>query len=409
MLRIATLFLFALVTASSTLHAQQAAIRANGIIESGQTGFRFPDGTIQSTAATVTGGVPSVNGIAGAVTIVGNGGNTVSTASGTITVAGPYKRTVIVSPVPNNPTASGTALLNALASITTNSSTNRFLLKIEPGTYDIGANQLVMKSYVDIEGSGQLGTRIESSRGGEDNGDPTDVAAVVGASLTELRDLTLAHTTSGFAGYTYVASNATDVHLSDLTIYSSAAASPIGLLAYGSAVTAQRLNIVIKGQQLAGTAAGALGSSAMLDLRNSTLLVDGGGTATSASGVIVNGGANGTIDSTTIQVGETLERAEGVAAGSGGTVTVTNSMVRAAASPIRRGIMATSSGSNADVHDSRVIVGNVWNDANVVALFRNGGATLRAFSTLTDSASSGAPLCVLTYSYTGTTSCPAPS
>ncbi|MBI4332183.1 MAG: hypothetical protein HY673_12970 [Chloroflexi bacterium] len=67
-----------------------------------------------------------------------------------------------MSPVGTD-TQNGTALLNALASITTASATNTWLLKIEPGTYDLGSSSLGMKEWVDIEGSGELATKIKSS------------------------------------------------------------------------------------------------------------------------------------------------------------------------------------------------------------------------------------------------------
>lgn len=408
MSRLTVLFLCAVFVGSSALYGQQAAIRANGIIESGQTGFRFPDGTIQATAATVTGGVPSVNGIPGAVTVAGSGGNTVSTASGTITVAGPYKRTIIVSPVPNDPTASGTALLNALASITTNSATNRYLLKIEPGTYDIGANQLVMKSYVDIEGSGQSVTRIEAERGGEGEV-PGDVAAVLGASVTELRALTVVNVSSQFASYAYAAANVSDVRLTDLTLHASAAAYPITVMLYWSQVIASELTIVTKGQQVGGMGMAMVGASSSLVLRDSSLLVDGGGTATEGRGFVFNEGAIGTVDSSTIEVRGALNSSEGVSV-HGGSLTITNSTVRVTGSTARKGAQTTGgSTSKLDIHDSRIIVGNVWNNPSIVALYESPTTTIRAYSTLTDSASYGAPVCVLTYSYSGTTSCPPPS
>src|SRR5687768_12586484 len=65
-----------------------AAISANGIVESVKDGFRFPDGSVQTSAATVSGGVPSVNSIGTAVTIAGAGTASVTTASSTITVTG---------------------------------------------------------------------------------------------------------------------------------------------------------------------------------------------------------------------------------------------------------------------------------------------------------------------------------
>lgn len=54
-----------------------------------------------------------------------------------------------------SPSSNGTNLLAALASITTASASSPWLLKIEPGLYDLGSSQLVAKAYVDFEGSGR--------------------------------------------------------------------------------------------------------------------------------------------------------------------------------------------------------------------------------------------------------------
>jgi hypothetical protein len=48
---------------------------------------------------------------------------------------------VAVNPVPGNNPASGTNLLNALAGITDASAAKPYVLKLAPGTYDIGATR----------------------------------------------------------------------------------------------------------------------------------------------------------------------------------------------------------------------------------------------------------------------------
>ena len=114
-----------------------------------------------------------------------------------------YKRTVVVSPV-GTATENGTALLNALAGITDASATNPYLLKIEPGIYDVGSTAVQMKQYVDIEGSGELSTRIEGL-GSSDSATGT----VKGANNAELRFLTVENTggdTYATAIYNYSAS-----------------------------------------------------------------------------------------------------------------------------------------------------------------------------------------------------------
>ena len=101
-------------------------------------------------------------------------------------VASAQIRTVLVSPVPGNPIASGTNLRNALANIPSPSSTNRWLLKIEPGIYELQGTALQMRPWVDIEGSGIGVTTIRLSS-------PTDPfnATISGASNAELRLLTV--------------------------------------------------------------------------------------------------------------------------------------------------------------------------------------------------------------------------
>jgi|CXWL01.1.fsa_nt_gi hypothetical protein len=97
-------------------------------------------------------------------------------------------RTVLVSPVPGNPIASGTALINALAAIPAPSSTNRWLLKVEPGVYDLSlSGPLLMRSWVDIEGAGIGETHIQAP--GSFVGPVFPV--IFGASDAELRHLTL--------------------------------------------------------------------------------------------------------------------------------------------------------------------------------------------------------------------------
>lgn len=100
----------------------------------------------------------------------------------------PYVRTIIVSPVPGSPTSSGDALIEALASVSPTSS-DRWLLKIEPGIYDVGTNYLQMKSWLDVEGSGVLQTEIRGA--GQTGVFSFGEGVVKGAGNSELRNLTV--------------------------------------------------------------------------------------------------------------------------------------------------------------------------------------------------------------------------
>src|SRR5689334_13698640 len=61
-------------------------------------------------------------------------------------------RTIIVSPVVT-PTQNGTALIGAMSLIAgaSPSITNPWLLKLEPGQYDLGSQSLILLPYVDLE------------------------------------------------------------------------------------------------------------------------------------------------------------------------------------------------------------------------------------------------------------------
>ena len=89
-----------------------------------------------------------------------------------------------------------TAIQDALDSITDASDANRYLVRVMPGVY---TETVTMKPYVDIEGSGELVTRITFTGSGSGN-----TGTVVGADDAELRSLTVENTggnTSAIAIY----------------------------------------------------------------------------------------------------------------------------------------------------------------------------------------------------------------
>jgi hypothetical protein len=110
-----------------------------------------------------------------------------------------FRRTVVVGPV-GTPAENGTALLAALAGITTASSSNPWLLRIEPGAYLIAPGAFVMKPWVDVEGSGERTTRVVSA-GTADNATGT----IKTADFAALRDLTVENSGgAAFAKAVYV-------------------------------------------------------------------------------------------------------------------------------------------------------------------------------------------------------------
>ncbi|MDQ3864516.1 MAG: hypothetical protein M3317_13665 [Actinomycetota bacterium] len=104
-------------------------------------------------------------------------------------------RTVVVSPVGTD-AENGTALINALAAISDASQTKKYLLYVEPGTYDLGSATLQMKEHVDIEGAGELSTLITSGVARFN----VPAGTVLGADNAELRFLTVRNTGIGAVG-----------------------------------------------------------------------------------------------------------------------------------------------------------------------------------------------------------------
>ena len=117
-------------------------------------------GTSQLADASVTAAKVSAFGSTNGQILVSNG----STVSWQTPSASGFVRTVVVSPVPGDALASGTAFLNALAGITDASLTNPYLLKLEPGVFDLGSSTLLTKTSVDIEGSASRSRRSREPR-----------------------------------------------------------------------------------------------------------------------------------------------------------------------------------------------------------------------------------------------------
>jgi hypothetical protein len=97
-----------------------------------------------------------------------------------------FTHTIIVSPNADSVEA-GRVLRQAVDAIVDASASNPYLVKVEPGVYDLQANSLFMRPHVDVEGSGEGVTTITSSLG-------TGSGTVVGANNSELRYVTVKNT-----------------------------------------------------------------------------------------------------------------------------------------------------------------------------------------------------------------------
>ncbi len=99
-------------------------------------------------------------------------------------VAQSYVRTVVVSPVPGDSLASGQALLAAVSAIPGPTSADPWLVKVEPGIYDLGESSLLLREWVDVEGSRNTVIRGHGR-------DDIYGGTVVGANDSELREVTV--------------------------------------------------------------------------------------------------------------------------------------------------------------------------------------------------------------------------
>lgn len=99
---------------------------------------------------------------------------------------------IVVTPTAGNPTQSGNDLLAALNGITDNAWGRRYLVLLEPGVYSLGDQNVQMKDYVDIAGSGTEATFVY---GNGNTSDPVtgqvNRGLFQGAHYNELRDMTI--------------------------------------------------------------------------------------------------------------------------------------------------------------------------------------------------------------------------
>jgi hypothetical protein len=201
-----------------------------------------------------------------------------------------FGRTFVVGPV-GDPLANGSALLAAMAAIPTpGSAADAWLLKIEPGRYDLGTQTLQMKSRVDIEGSGRLATVITSTDCGLDT---TVRGTVLGAADAEIRRLTVENLCSDPLGYGYaVYSDADRLTLREVLVR----AAGVARFNIGVSSRSDRLSIsdsVIRGIGGAEIGAGIeVVTQGGLILRN--VIAEGNGTPPNSRGAWVNVTSGGT-------------------------------------------------------------------------------------------------------------------
>jgi hypothetical protein len=156
-----------------------------------------------------------------------------------------YRQTVVVKPA-GAPAENGISLIGALAAITDASADKPYLLKLEPGFYDVGNLSLVMKEYVDIEGSGMDATVIMGT-GSSSAADGT----VWGADHAELRFLTVRNDGDSADWATAIYLYDTSPRITDVQALALKAGSAIGVRIEGAHPTLTRVTAVADGTDLA--------------------------------------------------------------------------------------------------------------------------------------------------------------
>ncbi len=181
-----------------------------------------------------------------------------------------YIKTVLVSPGPNDQ-ANGTSLRNAITIATPGT-----LVKVEPGTYDLGPTSLTLKQGVDLEGSGEGLTKITSQVG---NAGFPPAGTVVISSGSEIRFVTIANTSS-FKFNTGVYADGVDktARLTNVTInLSSTTDTNFGIYNNGAAPTLKNSTISVSG---AANNFGLYNDNSSPTIQNSTVSVTGVGNST---------------------------------------------------------------------------------------------------------------------------------
>jgi hypothetical protein len=247
-----------------------------------------------------------------------------------------YRRTVVVSPV-GSPAQNGTELIAKLNTITDASAQNPYLLKIEPGVFDLGATALQMKEYVDVEGSGERVTTITST---VTEGATISTGTVRGVSNTELRHLAVKNNSQGnyATAIFHTGSAARITHVTAIASSSTNNNAAIVVRGPGAAVQIAGSTVTVDGADSLFAYAVSGVTGATVTIRNSVIVVT---PATNASyGVLVSGAdgfpSSATVDGSrvkggtdalratygTIQAGASLIDGGGSASGLGSVVCV---------------------------------------------------------------------------------------
>ena len=146
-----------------------------------------------------------------------------------------------------------TSLYNAMYSITDNSSNNRYLIKIQSGTYD-ETTYILCKQYVDIEGNGEDNTILQFTQSANTTGTPSNTTScILVCSNISIKNLTIKNASTNYtAGQTtstviYNPNSMTNFILENIIINSTCSSvfnSGIYII-NGTVITLRNINLII--------------------------------------------------------------------------------------------------------------------------------------------------------------------
>lgn len=199
----------------------------------------------------------------------------------------------------------GTALLNALSNITDAGESNRYLIQLDPGDYDLDDSTLNTKSWVHIRGTGRLDTVITSSAS----------VAVEGADLAVLSFLTLTNTSTSSTVY-QLTSGDTFLLYVRMVVAPTTTSNSFGVFVDGTNAIIQPQNCSIEYE---GTSSGAAvygariqGTGSKLEMENCFVDLTENGSVNAAIGLRATTGNALDVERTTVEVKNYLSVAFGI-------------------------------------------------------------------------------------------------
>ena len=173
------------------------------------------------------------------------------------------------------------------------SATNPYVIQIGPGTYDLGSNQLIMREWVDIKGTGSREATVLT--GAVSAGSYANAALFVSANNTELTDLTIINTGGGPYSIA-IFNNATSPKIRRIKTRVSGSTYNYSIHNYNNAA-ASLSNVNAKASG-GFTAAGILNSSSSTSMKEVTVEVSGA--SDSNYGIVNTTGAAPSMNNVTV-------------------------------------------------------------------------------------------------------------